>query len=88
MKRAYLIGLILLFFSLTGCKTLIGIVSKNWRETLIEQQTPDYTLHVDANLSGGCPQSSWWLSQDSIVLISEEKTTTLVHVVYDGKKGH
>ena len=77
MKHTLLFGLLTLLLSLTGCKAVVGLATKNWKKPLLEQHTPDYDLHVVANLSGGCPQSSWGISPDSIILTNGQLTAII-----------
>lgn len=77
MRRLLLFGALTLFLSLTGCKAVVSLVTKNWKKPLLEQHTPDYDLHVIANLSGGCPQSSCGFSPDSIIITNRQLTAIM-----------
>ena len=43
----------------------------------MEQHTSDYNLHVVANLSGGCPQSTWGFSPDNIIITNGQLTAII-----------
>lgn len=77
MRRLLLFGALTLFLSLTGCKAVVSLVTKNWKKPLLEQHTSDYNLHVVANLSGGCPQSTWGFSPDSIIITNGQLTAII-----------
>lgn len=77
MKRTLLFGLLALLLSLTGCKTVVCLATKNWKKTLLEQHSSDYDLHVAANLSGGCPPSTWGISPDSIIITNGQLTAII-----------
>lgn len=77
MRHLLLFGALTLFLSLTGCKAVVGLVTKNWKKPLLEQHTSDYNLHVVANLSGGCPQSTWGFSPDSIIITNGQLTAII-----------
>lgn len=70
--------LLIVTISFTGCKLLVATATKNWKKTLIQSSNDRYDLDVMLNLSGGCPQSSYWVSPDSVII----KNGFLPEVIY------
>lgn len=63
-----IIVLLIIAVSFSGCKLLVATTTKNWKKTLIKSANERYDLDVKLNLSGGCPQSSYLVSPDSVII--------------------
>lgn len=57
---------------------MVATATKNWKKTLIQSSNDRYDLDVKLNLSGGCPQSSYLVSADSVIM----KNCFLTEVIY------
>lgn len=56
----------ILMFSLSSCKLLLHVSTKNWKKELLNKETNDYKLLIKLNLSMGCPTSTWTTCRDSL----------------------
>lgn len=60
------ITLVVLGFVLDSCRVILNKSTKNWRMELVNIQTDDYKVLINANMSTICPKSKWMLGGDSI----------------------
>lgn len=70
--------LLIVAISISACKVLVATTTKNWKKTLIHSSNDRYDLDVKLNLSGGCPQSSYGVWPDSVII----KNGFLTEVIY------
>ncbi len=80
--RVGVIVLLLIVFGagFQGCRTTLAMLTKNAKRTIINTHNERYDLVVKLNLSTGCPQSSFGLGSDS-VLIENGNLTEVINTL-------
>lgn len=72
--------LLIVATSFSGCKFIVGTATRDWKKSLIQSNNDRYHLDVKFNLSGGCPQSSYLVSTDSVIIKNGFLTEIIYHL--------